>query len=102
MTVNVTQEKYFGNRIRSSIRSNSSTQRSWEKVRQWDKGEVYDSERHTRKIFRKQNMNFSLEDTVKEKFYHNDRVNRTVLYDECVLVTPQNTAFMQPDVTCNL
>eukprot|EP01083_Nonionella_stella_P168902 571579_1 len=87
--------------IEPSIRSNSSVQRSWEKIRQWDKGEVYDSEHHTASKFRPQN-NFSLEDTVKEKFYHNDAVNQTVFYDECALVSPQKTAFMQPDVACNL
>eukprot|EP01083_Nonionella_stella_P033711 92261_1 len=97
--------------IDTSIKHASSLQKSWQKLRKWDRGVFLKpvpkywreaKQKNITHIYKKQNMSFELESTVRKMFYYDDKVNQTVLHNECALVAPRNTAFMKPHVTCNL
>eukprot|EP01083_Nonionella_stella_P033712 92263_1 len=103
--------KYGLSAIDTSIKHASSLQKSWQKIREWDRGAFLKpvpkywkeaQQKNITHIYKKQNMSFDLENTIREMFYYDEKVNQTVLHNECALVSPLNTVFMNPHVTCNL
>ena len=89
--------------IRSSNTSHIDKLKSyWNEVQRWDKGEYIEPTKlyFAPKRYVKQDLNFSLADSILEKFSF-EQMKQTVWIDNCVVVDPDNLQFLQFNHTCN-